>query len=414
MNKIDRLFKRLCPNGVEYKKLSEIGNTFTGLSGKSKDDFSNGNCRYITYTNIYNNPAVKLDLNDRVLIKENEKQNNLKYGDVLVAGSSENIEDSGMIAVVCDEPTENIYLNSFCFGFRFNDTYNNKIIPSFSKHIFRSANFRKQILSCSFGVTRYNLNKKKFLELTIPIPPLEIQEEIVRVLDSFGELEAELEAELEVRRTQYEYWREKLFDNKYVSCLKISDFAKCCAGATPSTARSEYWDNGTIPWMSSGEVNNIEIYSTEKKITELGYNSSSTKMLPVNTVVIALAGQGKTRGLVAITRTEVCTNQSLCGIIPDDRVDNEYLFYFLQSRYQDLRRISSGDGTRGGLNLKMIGDYEVPVPSLDKQKSIVNVLNKFSKIINSYTEGLPAEIELRKQQYEYYRNKLLSFEEVDV
>ena len=203
-----------------------------------------------------------------------------------------------------------------------------------------------------------------------------------------------------------------MFEKENVKYMKISEFAKCCAGATPSTSHSEYWENGTIPWMSSGEVNNIEIYDTEKKITELGYNSSSTKMLPINTVVVALAGQGKTRGLVAITRKEVCTNQSLCGIVPDERVDNEYLFHYLQSRYKDLRRISSGDGTRGGLNLKMINDYKVPVPSIDEQKKIINVLNRFSRLVNSYTDGLPAEIELRRQQYEYYRNKLLSFEEL--
>ena len=222
MSKINDLIQELCPNGVEYKKLKEIGDTFTGLSGKSKDDFYNGNCRYITYTNIFNNPVVRLDLDDRVLIKDNEKQNNLKYGDILVAGSSENIEDSGMIGVVCEEPNENIYLNSFCFGFRLNDNYNKKLIPGFSKHVFRSANFRSQILSCSFGVTRYNLNKKMFLELTIPIPPLEVQEEIVRILDKFSSngLESLLTLELELRREQYEYYLKRTF--KSVSGKKVA------------------------------------------------------------------------------------------------------------------------------------------------------------------------------------------------
>ena len=151
---------------------------------------------------------------------------------------------------------------------------------------------------------------------------------------------------------------------------KISSFAKCIAGATPDTKNHEYWDNGTIPWLSSGEVNKKRITSTDKFITPLGYQKTSTKMLPIKTVIVALAGQGKTRGTVAITEKEVCTNQSLAGIITDNTVDSEYLFYYLETQYDNLRILSSGDGTRGGLNLQLINDYLVPTPSLDKQKFI--------------------------------------------
>lgn len=191
--------------------------------------------------------------------------------------------------------------------------------------------------------------------------------------------------------------------------LRIGMFSKLCAGATPSTTKREYWDNGTINWMNSGEVNLGEVKNTEKKITKLGYDNSSTKLLPVNTVVIALAGQGKTRGTVAITRIPLCTNQSLCGIITNEYVLSDYLRYYLQTQYQKLRDVSSGDGTRGGLNLKMISKYIVPVPPISKQKEIVDILDKFDTYCNDLTKGLPAEIEARKKQYEYYRDKLLSF-----
>lgn len=193
--------------------------------------------------------------------------------------------------------------------------------------------------------------------------------------------------------------------------LPIESFAQLCAGATPSTSKKEFWENGTIPWMSSGEVNLGQIYATEKYITQLGYDNSSTKILPANTVVIALAGQGKTRGMVAITRIPLCTNQSLCGIITNELINSEYLRYYLQSQYAKLRAISSGDGTRGGLNLKMISDFTVPVPSLKRQKEIVEILDKFDTLVNDLSKGLPAEIENRQKQYEYYRNKLLNFKE---
>jgi type I restriction enzyme S subunit len=165
--------------------------------------------------------------------------------------------------------------------------------------------------------------------------------------------------------------------------------------------------------MSSGEVNRRVIHFTEKVITQKGFDSCSTKLVPPNSVVMALAGQGKTRGLVAITRITLCTNQSLCSMTCDDTVIPEYLFHYLSSRYLELRGISSGEGGRGGLNLQLIRNYAMPVPPLELQIEIVSILDKLDALINDITIGLPAEISARRKQYEYYRNKLLTFKELD-
>ena len=191
----------------------------------------------------------------------------------------------------------------------------------------------------------------------------------------------------------------------------MGDVVECRSGATPNTTIEEYWENGIIPWMSSGEVNKGRIYSTENYITQSGYDSCSTKMLPINTVVIALAGQGKTRGTVAITRIELCTNQSLCGLIPNGEIISDFLYYYLQSKNEFLRHISSGDGNRGGLNLKMINEIIIPLPTAKEQNRIVEILDRFDKLCNDISEGLPSEIEARQKQYEYYRDKLLTFKE---
>jgi type I restriction enzyme S subunit len=164
--------------------------------------------------------------------------------------------------------------------------------------------------------------------------------------------------------------------------------------------------------MSSGEVNKGTVFQTDKFITQEGFQSSSTKMLPINTVVMALAGQGKTRGMVARTRISLCTNQSLCGIIPDSSVDPDYLYHFLKSQYRALRDKSSGDGGRGGLNLEIVRSVVVPVPHIQVQQAIASTLEKFSELILNIETGLPAEITARRQQYEYYRNKLLTFKEL--
>ena len=195
-----------------------------------------------------------------------------------------------------------------------------------------------------------------------------------------------------------------------VEYKRIGDFAVCFPGATPKTTHPEYWENGTIPWMSSGEVNQEEVTFTEKKITPKGYDETSTKMVPVGTVVIALAGQGKTRGKVAITRIPLCTNQSLCAIVVDETVISKYLFHYLRSQYARIREISSGDGTRGGLNLKMIKAYVVPVPPIEVQEEIVRILDSYTEKIDELIQNLMTEITARKTQYNYYRDKLLKAE----
>jgi len=190
-----------------------------------------------------------------------------------------------------------------------------------------------------------------------------------------------------------------------VEYKNIGSFADCVAGATPKTTDPTFWD-GDIPWMSSGEVNKGTVYSTDRFITKAGYDSCSTKMVPPGAVVIALAGQGKTRGTVARTRIELCTNQSLCSILPQECVNSDFLYHFLAGEYDNLRAVSSGDGTRGGLNLKMIRAYKVPVPPLAVQCEIVKILDQFTTL----EAELEAELEARRTQYEYYRNQLLSYD----
>ncbi|MCB4134951.1 restriction endonuclease subunit S, partial [Klebsiella pneumoniae] len=138
---------------------------------------------------------------------------------------------------------------------------------------------------------------------------------------------------------------------------------KIYSGGTPDTKKIEYWEHGTIPWMSSGEVNLKTIKETEKFITEDGLNNSSAKFVPENSIVMALAGQGKTRGKVARTRIKLTTNQSLAAITFDERkINSDYIFHFLETQYDNLRQISSGNSGRGGLNLQMISAYKAPIP----------------------------------------------------
>ena len=169
------------------------------------------------------------------------------------------------------------------------------------------------------------------------------------------------------------------YNPKSYNIKQVGDFAVCFAGATPSTKIPSYWDNGNIPWMSSGEVHKGRVQDTVTKITKQGYDGCSTKMVPIHSIVVALAGQGKTRGTVAINDIELCTNQSLCAIVPNEEVNYEYLFHNLRGRYRELRSMSGDVDGRGGLNLKHIQSIKVIVPPMSEQMQFVSIARQADK-----------------------------------
>jgi len=162
------------------------------------------------------------------------------------------------------------------------------------------------------------------------------------------------------------------FSGEWERC-KVKDFTKVVAGATPSTSNKEYW-GGDIRWMNSGELNLKRVYEVQGRITQLGYEKTSTKIIPPQSVLIGLAGQGKTRGTAAINYIELCTNQSIASILPSDKYYPEFLYQNIESRYKELRDISSGDGGRGGLNLQMIYNLNIPYCSISEQRKIGDFL----------------------------------------
>ena len=413
MSRLDELIKELCPNGVEYKELGELG-IFENIGVDKKINVNEKEILLLNYTDIYKNNYIDSSIPKMIATANDKKIENcsVEECDIFITPTSETKEDIGHASVILET------IPNCCYSYhimRYRLINPNRVTASFIMYLFYSQDLKRQILKYAQGLTRYGLSKEKFSNLLIPFPNIRIQEEIVKVLDDYTksveELKGKLNEELTARKKQYSWYRDYLlkFENK-VEIVKLGSVSELKSGGTPKTENLEYWENGIIPWMSSGEVNKGNIYETEKKITKEGYENSNTKMLPKNTVVIALAGQGKTRGTVAITRIELCTNQSLCGIIPNEKLNSDYLYHYLKTQYENLRQLSSGDGTRGGLNLKMIDNYLIPLPPLEVQKRIVEVLDNFEKICNDLNIGLPTEIEARQKQYEFYRNFLLTFD----
>lgn len=386
-----------CP--VEWKELGEISYFYGGLTGKTKSDFENGNAKYVTYKNIFNNLQVELNLLETVRVDENEKQNSINYGDVLITGSSESKEEVGMSSVVTFIPDEPIYLNSFSFGIRFNEDV--ELLPEFTKYLFRSFRLRKQIEKTASGVTRYNVSKVTFKKIKVPLLPLEIQEKIVQILDKMTEYVTELTSELTSRKKQYSFYRDKLLsfeDEVYqIEWKMLSECLKKGKGTKITASQMKLLHKDGAP---------IRIFAGGKTYADVNYGDIPDKDIHTEEAIVV-----KSRGIIDF---EYCTkpfsfkNEFWSYSSDDETINLRYIYHYLvhnKGHFQNIAnnmqmpQISSNDTEK----------FKIPVPSLEIQSRIVQVLDNFDMVCNDLNIGLPKEIELRQKQYEYFREKLLTF-----
>lgn len=185
-------------------------------------------------------------------------------------------------------------------------------------------------------------------------------------------------------------------------CLSIT------SGGTPNTSKKEYYI-GDIPWLRTQEVDWCDIFDTSIKISKEGLEKSSAKMIPKNCVIIAM--YGATAAKVAINKIPLCTNQACCNLeINPQKAYYRFVYQWLCKEYRNLK--AKGEGSQNNINSKKIKDCLIPVPLLSEQERIITILDKFETLVNDLSQGLPAEIAAVQEQYEYYRNKLLTFNHI--
>lgn len=400
MSRLDELIVKLCPNGVTYKQLGELGKFFGGLSGKTKNDFTDGNATFITYKNVYSNPALDINPEDTVKIARGEKQRTLEFGDVIFTGSSETPDECGLSSVVTKNPEKLLYLNSFCFFFRFNNL--GLVDPDFAKHLFRSSDLRYQIGKTANGVTRFNVSKKMMEKVVIPIPPLPVQQEIVRILDTFTELTAELTA----RKKQYEYYTEQLltFENN-ITTQQLRELI---------TFRNGKGHEKDIVGDGKYIVVNSKFISTRGDVKK--YSNKQICPLYVDDILMVMSdlpnGRALAKCFLVDADNKYTLNQRIgCFHINDENIIcTKFLFYVLNRNRQLLKYDNGVDQTN--LRKDDILNISIPVPPIQEQQRIVDILDRFDALVNDISIGLPAEIAARQKQYEYYRDKLLTFKEI--
>jgi len=255
-----------------------------------------------------------------------------------------------------------------------------KLFPLF----LHSDQFMHRMVDISVGGLSPTINWGDLKHQEFLLPPKDQQAQLANLLWAMDEV---IEKEKEIHNKQQvikEVLRKKYFYNPDIKSVKLGDVAKLTAGGTPSTVKNEYWDNGTIPWLSSGEVHKKVVHDTEKCITDIGLKNSSAKMMEIHTCLIALAGQGKTKGTVAITEIPLCTNQSVASIIANkDKVEPYYLYHNLDSRYLDFRHITGKGNSRTGLNLKILNGFEITLHSIEERKKIVTELNQIDSAMST-------------------------------
>ncbi len=411
MSKLDELINELCPNGVEYRTLNSVIKSLnTGLNPRQFFRLNTNDAHnfYVTIREIINGKIVFSEstdkLNDEALRLCNNRSN-LEKGDVLFSGTG----TIGRTCVLTETP-KNWSIKEGVYSIKPLQEY---IIPKYLSYVLQSDGIKSVYLKKVAGGTVKSLPMSELKSLKIPVPPLPVQEEIVRILDKFTSLEAELEAELEARRVQYEYYRDELLKPKpKIPLVKLKDIATEFYRGS-GIRRDEITAEG-VPCVRYGEIYTTYNISFEKCVshTKLEY-VQSPKYFEHGDILFAITGENieDIAKSVAYTGNEKC----LAGgdiVVMKHSQNPRYLAHVLATTEA---RIQKGKGKVKSKvvhsNIPSIQEIEIPLPPLDVQERWANVLDNFDAICSDLKIGLPAEIEARKKQYEYYRDLLLTFAE---
>ena len=429
MSRLRELMEEFCPGGVEYKKLGEIAEIIRG-NGLQKKDFVDQGIGCIHYGQIYTRYGAFADRTLTYVTPQLAATlKTVSNGDLVVAITSENVEDVCKCVAWLGE--DDIVTGGHAAIVK------HKQNPKYLAYLFQTEDFFRQKRKYVVGTKVIEMSPKKLAEIIIPVPPLEIQNEIVKLLDNFTELTAELTAELTLRKKQYNFYRDSLLNfvrvddtivqtdrqtdrqvqriskfglwrkTHHIEWKRLRDVSvRISSGGTPRKTNSAYYNGGTIPWLRTQEVEFNYIEKVSSFITEEGLRNSSAKWIPAHCVIVAISGA--TAGRSAVNNIPVTTNQHCCNIeVNEEMVEYKYVFYWVKSQYEKLKGL--GRGARADLSAEIIANYPIPVPPLEVQQKIASILDRFDTLCNDLTSGLPAEIAARKKQYEHYRDKLLTF-----
>ena len=391
-NNIDKLLKDV---KVEWKTLGEVAELEKGkqlnkelLSEIGEYPAYNGGISYSGFTNIYN-------YNENTTI----------------------ISQGGASAGFVNFIKTKFYANAHCYVI----LPNFKLVENRFIYHFLKLN-QEKLMSKQHGAGIPALRTNEILGIKIPIPPLSIQQEIVRILDKFTALTAELTAELTARKQQYEYYREELLvpvmvndkwlmNNEEVEWKTLGEVGEFIRGG--GLPKSDFTETG-VPAIHYGQI--YTYYGTHTTET-ISFVSSETakKLRKVNYGDVVITNTSENiedvgKAVVYLGKEEAVTGGHATIFKPSKEIIGKFFAYFTQTSHFSNQKRKLAKGTKViDVSAKDMAKIKIPIPSLAEQERIVEILDKFDTLVNSISEGLPKEIELRKKQYEYYRDLLLTF-----
>ena len=272
---------------------------------------------------------------------------------------------------------EPIYSNEAIMSFR--DKGVTPLLPDYIYYMFSGRDWSKGSNTAVMGTT---LNKATLSQIRIYVHAYEDQKRIVELLDKVSSIISKRKQELveldNLIKARFVEMFGSIHESTEYPYVAVKDLTNVISGGTPSRDKAEYWEDGTIPWVKTTELQNNIIVNVDEYITEAGLNGSSAKLVPVGTVLVAMYGQGKTRGMTAYLNIEACTNQACACILPSDKIDSMFMWEFFELSYEKLRSLAQGAG-QPNLNGNMIKDFQVLVPPIELQKEYVDFVRQTDK-----------------------------------
>ena len=390
VQQLDNMLQKLCPNGVQYSEIGTIAEIGTGSSNGNEAD-ENGE-----YPFFVRSQTVKA-------------KNHYEYDEEAII-----IPGEGGIGDIFHYVNGKYALHQRVYRIHFTSP----LVDVRFAYYYMSANFKAFIMRKAVSATVTSIRKPMIEQFRIPIPPLAVQQEIVRILDSFTELTTELNkkltAELTARRKQYEHYRDELMNT--AKDLQERSFSELFDFQNGFAFKSSSFKESGSPIL---RITNIQ----EQHINTSGLVYFSSEDYRENLAPfivypgdIVVAMSGATTGKIGVNDTNLSfyLNQRVGKFIPRENVIlKQYLYHLLLKYSGKLLEISSGSGAQPNLSSEKLKRLTAQVPSIPEQTRILNLLERFDVLNTSLGSGLPAEITARQKQYEYYRDKLLTFKELE-
>lgn len=400
MSELNELLARLCPGGVRTVSIGEFS---TESISRNRDRSvvevrSVTNDRGLARTDeVFENARTSADTSNYKLVRP---------GMFVYNPSRVNV---GSIAWLAEADPVIVSPMYVVFGID-----GSQVMAEYLMHFLGSRTGRKRIESKTEVGARFRLTYASLAQIRVPLPPLQVQAEIVMILDQFAHLDAALRAELDARQAQYAHYRDTLLDFSGSNCEWLTlkevalDFGRGKSKHRPRNDPQLY--GGPYPFIQTGDVRNSGHFITAYSQTYSELGLAQSKLWPRGTICITIAANIAETGILAF---DACFPDSVIGLVVDpDKTSQHFVEYLLQSLKADLAAKGQGGGAQANINLGTFEHQRFPFPSFDEQARIVAILDKFDALVNDLSVGLPAELRVRHKQYEHYRDKLFTFEEL--